>query len=123
MGKEARIADTGFLLLALAAGVATVMDIESTVHAQHDPEAAEVNLWIYGERPGRARMYAINIPITATLTGLAYSWKRQYSRGPTPWAWRLPLIALAIGHGAAAIANYFNFPGLRMRAGLPGDEP
>jgi hypothetical protein len=109
MRKE-RIADSDFLLLALTAGVATLMDIESTVHAQHDSEAVEFNSWLYGERPGRVHMYAVNIPVTATMIRLAYSWKGQYSQRPMRWAWRVPLMALAIGHGTAAIANYFNFP-------------
>jgi hypothetical protein len=97
--------------------VATVTDIESTVQAQHDPQAAEVNSWIYGERPGRARMYAVNLPVNATLTRLAYTWKEQYSHGPKPWVWRIPLIAVAVGHAAAALANYFGFP-RRTTAGV-----
>jgi hypothetical protein len=110
MGQVDRIVDRNFFLLMLAAGLATVMDIESTVHAQRDPEAAEFNSWIYGERPGRPLMYAINLPVTATLTRLAYTLKKQYSGGPSQWAWSVPLMAMAVGHGAAAIANYFNFP-------------
>jgi hypothetical protein len=109
MRKQIQVADSNFLLLALAAGVATFVDIESTVHAQRDPEAVEVNSWVYGERPQRSRMYGINIPITTYLTCLAYSWKKSYSRGPTPWVWRTPLIALGIGHGVAAVLNYLNF--------------
>ncbi len=108
MRTQARVANIDFLLLAIAAGVATFVDIESTVHAQRDPEAVEVNSWIYGERPERARMYAINIPVTGALACLAYSWKTRYSRS-SRWAWCVPLIALGIGHSTAAIFNYFNF--------------
>ncbi len=98
-----------FLLLTGFALAATVADIESTKYAQRDPDAAEVNSWIYGERPQRSLMYGINVPVTAAFTWLAYYWKRRYARGPTAWLWRAPLIAVSIGHGAAAMANYYRF--------------
>jgi hypothetical protein len=111
-----RVADQNFLLLAFLASIAAYVDIESTVHAQADPEAAEVNSWIYGERPGRVRMYTVNVPVTAGLAALAYSWKMKYSHGARPWVWRVPLLASAVGHGVAAIANYLNFRDRKLLA-------
>ena len=60
-----------FALLLGTATMALVLDIESTKYAQHDPAAAEVNCWIYGERPSRSRMYAVSVPVTLALAALA----------------------------------------------------
>jgi len=113
MHQQRRIGDITFLLLAVAAGIATFVDIESTVHAQCDPDAVEMNSWIYGERPRRALMYAINVPVTGALTCLAYSWKTRHSQHSERRVWCAPLVILGIGHGAAAIFNYFNFRDVR----------
>ena len=99
-----------FALLLGAAAAATVLDIESTKFAQQDPEAAEVNRWIYGERPSRSRMYAVSIPVTAALV----AWSAHLRSGSSvaaknPWAWRVPLLGLAVGHSVAAAANFLNF--------------
>jgi len=101
--------DGGVLLLTLAATAATLADIESTISSQRDPEAAEVNSWVYGERPGRLRMYAVNLPATLLFMRLAYRWKEQYAGQRGSWIWRFPLIAATIGHSVAAFANYYNF--------------
>lgn len=98
-----------FGLLAMAAAVATVMDVESTVRAQRDPEAVEVNSWIYGERPSRARMYGVNLPLAAGFAYLAYNLKRSSSPSSHSSAWRAPLLLLSAGHAAAALANLVNF--------------
>ena len=117
---QARVPDEFAVLLGTAA-MALVLDIESTKYAQHDPEAAEVNSWIYGERPSRSRMYAVSVPVTLALAAWAGYLKASVSRASLSskasvsmdakngWAWRLPLLALSLGHGAAAVANFFNF--------------
>ena len=105
-----------FAVLLGTAAMALVLDIESTKYAQHDPEAAEVNSWIYGERPSRSRMYAVSIPVTLALAAWAGYLKATLSKdaknrtnAKNGWAWRLPLLALSLGHGTAAAANFFNF--------------
>ncbi len=97
-------------LLAMAATAATVIDVESTVRAQRDPDAVEVNSWVYGERPTRARMYGVNLPLAAGMACLAYNLKKKSSTpGQNSRAWRAPLLLLAAGHAAAAVANLVNF--------------
>ena len=96
-------------LLLGAAAMATVLDIESTKYAQQDPEAAEVNHWIYGERPSRSRMYAVSVAVTAALAAWAASLKASSSEGKNRWAWRVPLLGLGLGHGLAAATNFLNF--------------
>ena len=88
----------------------------SAAMALDDPEAAEVNSWIYGERPSRSRMYAVSIPVTLALAAWSGHLKANVSKdagngadAKNGWAWRLPLLALSLGHCAAAAANYFNF--------------
>lgn len=115
MEKPPRIVDGEFVALAIAAAMATVMDVESTVQAQRDPDAVEVNAWLYGERPTRTRMYGVNVPLTAALTCLAYHWRRKHGAGPNRWVWRTPLVAAGLGHAAAGIANLLNFPLRRFR--------
>ncbi len=114
MPNSPRMLDTDFLLLVVSAGVATFVDIESTVRAQLDPEAEEVNSWIYGERPGRGRMYGVNLLVTFGLTALSHTLRKDYPQGKNCSAWQVPLVALVVGHSAAAIANLINFrPSLR----------
>ena len=92
------------------AAMALLLDIESTKYAQHDPEAAEVNSWIYGERPSRSRMYAVSIPVTVALAAWAgYLKSRSSVDAKNGWVWRLPLWGLSLGHGVAAAANFLNF--------------
>jgi hypothetical protein len=103
------IPDELTVLLGTAA-MALLLDIESTKYAQHDPEAAEVNSWIYGERPSRSRMYAVSIPVTVALAAWAGYLKSSSSAdAKNGWAWRLPLWGLTLGHGVAAAANFMNF--------------
>jgi hypothetical protein len=92
------------------AAMALVLDIESTKYAQHDSEAAEVNSWIYGERPSRARMYAVSVPVAVALMGYAGYLKASVpSETKNSWAWRVPLWGLSLGHAVAAAANFINF--------------
>jgi hypothetical protein len=99
-----------FAILMGTAVMAMVLDIESTKYAQHDPETAEVNSWIYGERPSRSRMYAVSIAVTVALAAYAGYLKSRSSVGAkNRWAWRVPLWGLSLGHGAAAAANFLNF--------------
>lgn len=99
-----------FTVLLGTAAMAMVLDIESTKYAQHDPEAAEVNSRIYGERPSRSRMYAVSLPVTVVLAAWAgYLKSRSSADAKNGWAWRLPLWGLTLGHGAAAAANFLNF--------------
>jgi hypothetical protein len=99
-----------FAVLLATTAMATMLDIESTKYAQHDPEAAEVNSWIYGERPSRSRMYAVSVPVTLVLAAFAGYLKENLSADvKNRWAWQLPLWGLCIGHGIAAAANFLNF--------------
>ncbi len=98
-----------FALLVMAAAVATVVDVESTVRAQRDPEAVEVNSWIYGRRPTRARMYGVNLPLAAGFAYLTYDLKKRSCPSSNSSAWRAPLLLLTIGHAAAATINLVNF--------------
>jgi hypothetical protein len=99
-----------FALLLGTAAMALVLDIESTKYAQHDPEAAEVNRWIYGERPSRSRMYAVSVPVTLALAAFAGYLKVSLSaNAKNRWAWRLPLWGVGLGHGVAAAVNFLNF--------------
>jgi hypothetical protein len=99
-----------FVVLLGTAAMALVLDIESTKYAQHDPEAAEVNSWIYGERPSRSRMYAVSVPLTLALAAYAGYLKASLSSdAKNGWAWRLPLWGLSLGHGVAAAANFLTF--------------
>jgi hypothetical protein len=99
-----------FVVLLGTAATALVLDVESTKYAQRDPEAAEVNRWIYGERPSRTRMYAVTVPVTLAFAAVAGYLKRAYPTGAkNGWAWRLPLWGLTFGHGVSAAANFFNF--------------
>jgi len=84
--------------------------VESTKYAQRDPEAAEFNSWIYGERPSRARMYAVSVPVTLAIAAWAgYLKNSSAAEAKNEWAWRLPLIGLSVGHSIAAAANFLNF--------------
>ena len=99
-----------FTVLLGTAAMALVLDIESTKYAQHDPEAAEVNSWIYGESPSRSRMYAVSVPVTVALAAYAgYLKSRSSVDAKNSWAWRLPLWGLTLGHGVAAAANFLYF--------------
>ena len=99
-----------FIALLGAAAAAVVLDIESTKYAQQDPEAAEVNRWIYGERPSRSRMYAVSLPVTAGLAAWsAYLRANSSADAKNRWAWRVPLWGLGVGHTVAAVANFINF--------------
>ncbi len=109
MKNRPKRTDMELALLAMAATVATVIDVESTIRAQRDPEAVEVNSWIYGERPSRARMYGLNLPLAAGMAYLAYDLKKSSTPRPNSQAWRAPLLLLAAGHAAAAVANLVNF--------------
>jgi hypothetical protein len=106
---KARMPDE-FGLLMGAAAMALVLDVESTKFAQRDPEAAEFNSWIYGERPSRSRMYAVSVPVTIGLAAWAAYLKATLTDdAKNRWAWRLPLLGLSVGHTAAAAANFLNF--------------
>ncbi len=105
------------ILLTTTAGIATVMDIESTVQAQRDPEASEANSWLYGDRPGRLRMYATSIPVLLGFAQVACRLHRDYGQGRR-WLWRFPLLALSAGHLAAAALNRRNFPALPREASI-----
>jgi hypothetical protein len=109
IGKPSPRVNADFVLLAMAAAVATAMDVESTVRAQRDPEAVEVNSWIYGERPGRARMYGVNLPLVAAFAYMAYGLKKNGAPGPNSRLWRAPLLMLTLGHTAAAVVNLIKF--------------
>jgi hypothetical protein len=99
-----------FAVLLGTAAMALVLDIESTKYAQLAPEAAEVNSWIFGERPSRGRMYAVSVPVTVALAAWAGRLKLRSSvEAKNGWVWRLPLWGLTLGHGVAAAANFLNY--------------
>ncbi len=107
--KKMRMPDEFAVLLGTAA-MALVLDVESTKYAQRDPEAAEVNSWIYGERPSRSRMYAVSIPVTLALASFAGYLKASRSEdGKSGSVWKVPLWGLSVGHAVAAAANFLNF--------------
>lgn len=107
-----------FAVLLGTSAVALVLDIESTRYAQHDPEAAEVNRWIYGERPSRHRMYAVSVPVTLALAAFAAYLKLSLpADARNRWAWRLPMWGLSLGHGVAAAANFLSFRKSRRATG------
>jgi hypothetical protein len=107
--SKTRMPDEFSLLLGTVAA-ATVLDVESTKYAQHDPEAVEFNSWIYGERPSRARMYAVSLPVTLALVAYAGHLKATMpAEGKNAWAWQVPLWGLSLGHGLAAAANFIKF--------------
>lgn len=103
------IADGEFVALALSSVLATVVDIESTAYIQKNfDDAEEVNAWLYGEHPRRAHMYAINVPLGIVFAALSYRLRKNSTAGRQN-IWRLPLLALAIGHAAAAGLSMWNF--------------
>ena len=110
MNHNSRSERNEYAVLLGAAALSLLLDVESTKYCQLDIEATEVNRWIYGERPSRARMYAVNLPRTIALAALAAYLKRKYpAEEKNHWAWRVPLWGLVVGHGIAAIANYASF--------------
>jgi len=98
-----------FAVLLGTAAMALVLDVESTKYAQRDPEAAEVNSWVYGERPSRSRMYAVSIPVTVALAAYAGYLKASRSEDGSGPVWKVPLWGLSVGHAVAAAANFLNF--------------
>jgi hypothetical protein len=97
------------LPFALAIGVmaaGTVADVETTVGALNRcKNSHEVNSWIYGKRPTRGRMYAINLPIMAAVTWLAAKNKQDKKAGDFHAMWPItPLITGGV-HAIAAAHN------------------
>jgi len=83
-----KIADKRFWILAGIQIGATVADFETTQWAlRSDPSAREVNP-LFGQRPGRAKMYAIGMPLTLFQIALQYHVKgtaAQTGKGRAAW--------------------------------------
>jgi hypothetical protein len=94
-----------FLLWAVAANAATIADIESTAWVFRNCATCTEVSPIYGRRPTRARMYAMNIPVNAFSLWLA-NHVRHSCEGPQCWTWRIPLVVLSVVHGGAAAHNF-----------------
>jgi hypothetical protein len=93
-----------FLLLSVAAGVATVADIEITTHClQTKPNCREMNP-LFGSHPSRGRLYATAVPLT-----LGQVWFSNYLRKKHPERklWMLPTLSVTIGHTFGAMSGSF----------------
>ncbi len=104
-----RSGNSEFIALLGTAVAALALDVESTKYFQRYPDAAESNSWIYGERPSRGRMYAVGLPVAVALSALAGHLKSSCPpKAKHPWAWRVPLWGLILGHGIAAATNFLD---------------
>jgi hypothetical protein len=94
-----RVFTKKFAAVAILAGLATVADVEMTAHCVQMPACIEGNSSIYGIRPSRARLYAINAPITALGILVAYGFKHEgYNT-----TWWIPVAPIVIVHSYAAV--------------------
>jgi len=108
--RPRRTVDGQFLTWLVVSNVATVLDIESTIHALNtSPDVYETNSWFYGSHPNRARLYGTSIPLNVGVSYVAYLTKKRVCPSARCWLWHLPLAALSAAHGAAGVANYARF--------------
>jgi hypothetical protein len=100
----ARTGNRSFVLLTVFQAAATIGDIESTqLGLSHG--AREANP-LAGERPSRAELYAISLPISA---GVALWSHRLKKMAPHSKCWMIPPIIFGTGHTGAAIYNFQRF--------------
>jgi hypothetical protein len=94
-----RVFTKKFAAAVIVAGAATAADVEVTAHCVKMPACIEGNFGVYGTRPSRAKLYAINIPVTGLGVFLAYAMKHE-GFDKTWWVPLAPGIAL---HSYAAV--------------------
>lgn len=93
-----------FLLLSVAAGVATVVDVEVTTHClQTKPNCRELNP-LFGSHPSRARLYATALPLTIGQVWFSNYLRKKY---PERKLWTLPTLSVTIGHAFGAMSGSF----------------
>ncbi len=86
-----------------AIGVGLMLaDAEMSVRCSRNPACQEGNP-LLGEKPSRARVYAVKVPITALAFYLSQKWKRD-KKGETWGWWAMPAIVIA-ANSAGVIAN------------------
>jgi len=94
----------GVAVAVMAAG--TVADMETTVRGlERCKNGHEVNSWLYGRRPSRARLYGINIPIMAGVAWVAAKTKQDKKSGDFHAMWPVPMLITAGVHGMVAAHN------------------
>ncbi len=99
--KPRRVLSKTFIAAAAVATAATIADVETTAHCLHMSSCIEGNS-IYGRRPSRGQLYAINLPVTGVAVLLAYGLKAT-GREKTYW---IPLAPIATIRGYAAVHNF-----------------
>jgi hypothetical protein len=84
----------------------TIADVETTVSKLHECKGAqEFNSFLYGKRPGRGRMYGINVPIVVTVGWLSAKWKRDRTAVDGHFVWAILPSVIGGVHGIAAFHN------------------
>jgi hypothetical protein len=99
--EHRRVADVRFWSMTALTFAATVADVESTQSAIHSGRAREANPLVPA---GRAKAYAVELPITGAYCLLSYYMKRPGSRLHSK-LWWLPTMALSTVHGVGYAAN------------------
>ena len=95
-----RVWSKPFIAAVALAGAATVADVETTEHCLRLPLCQEGNA-LYGPRPSRAKLYAINAPVTGVAIFLAYGLRKTgYQKASF-----VPLAPVVGLHDWAAIHN------------------
>lgn len=108
--RPARIVDRRFATWFIAANAATVLDVESTIHALNtNPAVYETQSWFYGRHPNRARMYGTALPLNFAAGYVAYFAKKRFCPSSHCWLWQLPMTGLTIAHAGAGTWNYATF--------------
>ena len=96
------VSTKSFWALASLNSALTVADIELTQNCLSTiPGCREANP-LYGTHPGRMRMYAINVPITAGINYLSY---RVFTGKYKTRLWALPQASLGVSHLAGVMTN------------------
>jgi hypothetical protein len=101
-----KVADKKFWILAGLEVGATVADFETTQWAQRvRPDGGELNP-LYGEHPGRARMYSIGLSLTAVQIWLQYRSKtKAQESGKVGKAWIVGALLNTGMHTFLAVHN------------------
>lgn len=101
-----RTADRAYWLSTAGAVLATVADIENSMYALKQPGVQEASP-LYGSHPGRARYYAIAMPVTGFMAYMSWRWKREDDAvraegwGQHKWMhWHFPNDLMTAAHAA-----------------------
>ncbi len=100
--SQPRVFDRSFKIWVVVSFAATIADIESTQYGIAHCNAIERNP-LLGWNGGRARMYAVGLPITAGYNLLGYWIKKKY---PDRKVWALMPGMLTGVHAGAAAHNW-----------------